>query len=210
RCGGRRGPDRDELQRYHLHRHRTRWQPARPRAAVGDDERRLAGEWCRNIRGPEYRPARDRLHPRGAQRPALERRERALQRRRALMRCPRCALTELPGATETCWLCGYSAAVATAVEDPPPAPAPSELDARRELARDFRIESLLERPPGPIVYLARDAEEQPLALKVVPRAQVGSAEDRFHAAADAAAQLDHPHIVPVYRHGATENFLWSA
>src|SRR5207245_1021661 len=84
---------------------------------------------------------------------------------------------------------------------------PSELDARRELARDFRIESLLERPPGPIVYLARDAEERPLALKVVPRAQVGSAEGRFHAAADAAAQLDHPHIVPVYRHGATENFL---
>jgi len=126
------------------------------------------------------------------------------------MRCPRCALTELPGATETCWLCGYSAAVATAVEDPPPAPAPSELDARRELARDFRIESLLERPPGPIVYLARDAEERLLALKVVSRAQAGPTEDRFHAAADAATQLDHPHIVPVYGHGATENFLWCA
>jgi len=130
------------------------------------------------------------------------------------MRCPRCTLTELPGATDSCWLCGYSAAVATAVEAPPPPPLPSptpnELDARRELARDFRIESLLARPPGPIVYLARDAEERPLALKVVSRAQVGPAEQRFHAAADAAAQLDHPHIVPVYRHGATENFLWCA
>src|SRR5207253_1558447 len=89
-------------------------------------------------------------------------------------------------------------------------PEPNELDARRELARDFRIESLLARPPGPIVYLARDAEERPLALKVVSRAQAGPAEQRFHAAADAAAQLDHPHIVPVYRHGATENFLWCA
>src|SRR5881628_75347 len=132
----------------------------------------------------------------------------------ALMRCPRCTLTELPGATDSCWLCGYSAAVATAVEAPPPPPLPSptpnELDARRELARDFRIESLLARPPGPIVYLARDAEERPLALRVVSRAQVGPAEERFHAAADAAAQLDHPHIVPVYRHGATENFLWCA
>jgi len=29
----------------------------------------------------------------------------------------------------------------------------SELDARRELAREFRIEGLLQRPPGPIVYL---------------------------------------------------------
>ena len=124
------------------------------------------------------------------------------------MRCPRCTLTELSEAAETCWLCGYAPGT-VAVEEAPPA-EPSELDARRELARDFRIESLLERPPGPIVYLARDAEERPLALKVVPRAQVGSAEDRFHAAADAAAQLDHPHIVPVYRHGATENFLWCA
>src|SRR5205823_10115765 len=64
----------------------------------------------------------------------------------------------------------------------------SELDARRELAREFRIEGLLQRPPGPIVYLARDAEERPLALKVAPRVD-GGPEDRFHAAADAAAQL---------------------
>src|SRR2546429_16693 len=86
----------------------------------------------------------------------------------------------------------------------------SELDARRELAREFRIEGLLQRPPGPIVYLARDAEARSLALKVVPRADLGPAEDRFHAAADAAAQLADPHIVPVYRHGATENFVWCA
>src|SRR5205807_416057 len=85
----------------------------------------------------------------------------------------------------------------------------SELNARRELAREFRIEGLLQRPPGPIVYLARDAEERPLALKVAPRVD-GGPEDRFHAAADAAAQLADPHIVPVYRHGATENFVWCA
>src|SRR5207245_1901662 len=85
----------------------------------------------------------------------------------------------------------------------------SELDARRELAREFHIEGLLQRPPGPIVYLARDAEERPLALKVAPRVD-GGPEDRFHAAADAAGQLADPHIVPVYRHGATENFVWYA
>ncbi len=124
------------------------------------------------------------------------------------MRCPRCSLTELSEAVETCWLCGYSPATAGAEEAP--AAEPSELDARRELAREFRIDSLLERPPGPIVYRARDADERPVALKVVGRPQVGAAEDRFHAAAAAAAQLDHPHIVPVYRHGATENFLWCA
>jgi len=131
------------------------------------------------------------------------------------MRCPRCTLTELSEAAATCWLCGYASAATVAVDEAPPPPppppaAPNELDARRELAREFGIEGLLQQPPGPIVYLARDAEERPLALKVVPRADVGPAEDRFHAAADAAAQLAHPHIVPVYRHGATENFLWWA
>jgi serine/threonine-protein kinase len=125
------------------------------------------------------------------------------------MRCPQCTLSELSDAATTCWLCGYAPGTVAVEEAPPPA-EPSELDARRELTPDFRIDSLLERPPGPIVYLARDADERQLAVRVVPRAQVGLAEDRFHAAADAAAQLDHPHIVPVYGHGATENFLWCA
>jgi len=68
------------------------------------------------------------------------------------MRCPRCTLSELSEAAATCWLCGYSAATVAVAEAP--TPEPSELDARRELAQEFRIESLLERPPGPIVYLA--------------------------------------------------------
>jgi len=124
------------------------------------------------------------------------------------MRCPRCTLSELSDAAATCWLCGYSSAT-VAVDELPPA-GPTELDARRELARDFRIDSLLERPPGPIVYLARDADDRLVAVKVVPRPEAGATADRFDAAADAAAQLDHPHIVPVYGHGATENFLWCA
>ena len=126
------------------------------------------------------------------------------------MRCPRCTLSELSDAAATCWLCGYSGAGATVAVEEAPTTEPNELDARRELAAEFRIDSLLERPPGPIVYLARDADERALAVRVLPRADVGPAEDHFHAAAEAAAQLDHPHIVPVYRHGATENFLWCA
>src|SRR5882672_1730944 len=170
-------------------------------------EGRGRGEWDRYVRRPEHRPVGDqRLHPGGAQRPARWHRKRAIQGRGTLMRCPRCTLSELSEAAATCWLCGYSAATVAVAEAP--TPEPSELDARRELAQEFRIDTLLARPPGPIVYLARDADERPLALKVVPRAQVGPAEDRFRAAVNAAAQLDHPHIVPVYRHGATENFLW--
>ena len=122
------------------------------------------------------------------------------------MRCPRCTLSEPSDAAATCWLCGYSGASVAVAEAP--TPEPSELDARRELAAEFRIDSLLERPPGPIAYLARDADDRALAVRVLPRTDVGPAEDHFHAAAEAAAQLDHPHIVPVYRHGTTENFLW--
>src|SRR5439155_1114839 len=130
----------------------------------------------------EHRSDRHRLHAHCRHRRGLgHQREHPVQHHGAVMRCPRCTLTELSEATETCWLCGY-ASETVAVEEAPPA-EPSELDARRELAHDFRIESLLERPPGPIVYLARDAEERPLALKVVPRAQVGPAEDRFPGAA---------------------------
>ena len=77
------------------------------------------------------------------------------------MRCPRCTLAELPDGTETCVLCGYSSASVAVAEAPPPPPppaqrlSPTELDARRELARDFRIDSLLEAPTGQIVYLAK-------------------------------------------------------
>jgi len=123
------------------------------------------------------------------------------------MRCPRCTLAELSETTETCALCGYSPGAAATVET---AVLPTELDARRELAREFRIERLLERSPGTIVYLARDAGDQALALKVVPLAQLGAPADRILATIDAAAQLDHAHIVPVHASGTTDNFLWYA
>src|SRR5439155_1311733 len=136
--------------------------------------------------------------------------------RGAVMRCPRCTLAELPDGTETCVLCGYSSASVAVAEAPPPPPppaqrlSPTELDARRELARDFRIDSLLEAPTGQIVYLARDSQDRPIALKVVPRTLAGAGAGRFDAAATGAAKLDHPHIVPIYGHGATDNFLWCA
>src|SRR5213593_2759092 len=114
------------------------------------------------------------------------------------MRCPRCTLAELPDGTETCVLCGYSSASVAVAEAPPPPPpppprppapppppppaqrlSPTELDARRELARDFRIDSLLEAPTGQIVYLARDSQDRPIALKVVPRTLAGAAAGRF-------------------------------
>ncbi len=54
------------------------------------------------------------------------------------MRCPRCALTELSEAVDTCWLCGYSPATAGAEEAPPA--EPSELDARRQASSSGHLD----------------------------------------------------------------------
>ncbi|HEX4629244.1 MAG TPA: PEGA domain-containing protein [Gemmatimonadales bacterium] len=124
------------------------------------------------------------------------------------MRCPRCALAELSETTQTCALCGYSSGSGGAT--PVVLGAPTELDARRELARDFRIEGLLESSPGEIAYSARDAEDRSLVLRVVPLTELGLPPDRVLASLEAAARLDHPHIIPVHDSGITEHFLWYA
>jgi serine/threonine protein kinase len=125
------------------------------------------------------------------------------------MRCPRCSLAELNETTHTCALCGYTHTAAS------PAPstalvAPTELDARRELARDFRIERLLDPACQPISYLARDGKGHALTVKVAPLTQLGLPADRVLAALESATRLDHPHIIPVHDAGTTEHFLWYA
>jgi serine/threonine protein kinase len=87
---------------------------------------------------------------------------------------------------------------------------PTELDARRELSAEFRIEALLRGSPEPIVYVAWDGADHPLTLKAVARQQLGATEDRFTRAAEAAMQLEHSHIVPPLRFGCTDHFLWYA
>ena len=88
--------------------------------------------------------------------------------------------------------------------------APTELDARRELSAEFRIEELLRGSPEPIVYLAWDGADHPLTLKAIARQQLGPAADRFARAAEAAMQLEHSHILPPFRFGCTDHFMWYA
>src|SRR5438874_9931831 len=89
--------------------------------------------------------------------------------------------------------------------------APTELDARRELSAELRIEALLRGSPEPIVYLAWDGD-RPVTLKAVARQQLGAGAgaDRFARAAEAAMKLEHSHIVPPFRFGCTEHFVWCA
>lgn len=85
---------------------------------------------------------------------------------------------------------------------------PTELDARRELGREFQIERLLGQTP--IRYLARDAEDQLVTLTVAPRAQVERSAEEVLEQVGAAKRLDHPHIARVLALGTADNFVWVA
>lgn len=125
------------------------------------------------------------------------------------MNCPQCKAGDLETGVASCPHCGFAfpRLTTTAV------PRTEELEdtIRRQLVREFRVERLLGRGGMSLVYLAREPElSRQVAVKVLPL-QLSfdeSAIDRFKREAKIAASLDHPHIVPVFRVGATPAFLW--
>src|SRR2546428_2422779 len=138
------------------------------------------------------------------------------------MKCPRCSLFDIPDGAPACAVCGYQLPGANPDPAPPPpspsspgppAPALTELDARRELAREFRIEALLSAgdETTTAVYLAYDPrQDRQVEVTVAPRQPLrdAGAEDRFRRAAQAAAPLDHPPNLPIYRCRAPARLLW--
>ena len=81
---------------------------------------------------------------------------------------------------------------------------------RHELAEPFQIEAVLARGSRSIVYAAREIDGgRAVALRVLARGSLGEAglEDRVRQTI-AAATLDHPHIVPIYRFGTTDRLVW--
>jgi serine/threonine-protein kinase len=130
------------------------------------------------------------------------------------MICPRCSVAEISPETNRCVLCGYTAGPATAVAVEAGAPvAEPRLDqgARDELAQLFHLERALDSGGLVTTYVAREADtERKVVLRVLPRQPVRDAnlEDRLLRELATAASLDHPHIVPLYRYGATPRYLW--
>jgi serine/threonine-protein kinase len=125
------------------------------------------------------------------------------------MICPRCSVAEISPLTNACELCGYVPGSNVAVEAPH-ADAIDEL-ARRELAHQFQVDVLLGQGATSAVYLVRDQESnRHIILKVLPRRgdRPADADAGFREAAIAVQALDHPHLVPVLRHGTTDSLFW--
>jgi serine/threonine-protein kinase len=116
---------------------------------------------------------------------------------------------EITFGSGVCPLCGFSPATGEVVEDP--LPAALDESVRRDLGDQLRMERLLGRGGMSLVYLARELELNRLvAVKVLPiHLSMGpDAVERFKREAKIGASLDHPHIVPVHRIGATPTFVW--
>src|SRR3984893_13554160 len=73
----------------------------------------------------------------------------------------------------------------------------------------YRVEKILGQGGFGLVYLAHDEQlQRPVAVKVPHRHRVSTSEDAeaYLTEARTVASLDHPHIVPVYDVGSTEEF----
>lgn len=125
------------------------------------------------------------------------------------MICPRCSVAEVSPLTGRCVLCGYVPVGGVSVQQ---AVADEVLETvQRELAGEFQLQVLLRRDRRSNLYLARDLQDDRLVtLRLIPRPGPVDGEliQRFEQAAAVAAQLRHPHLIPLQRHGVTHSLLW--
>ncbi len=82
---------------------------------------------------------------------------------------------------------------------------------QQALAGEYSLERELGRGGMGIVYLAREVQlDRLVAIKVLPGALAAlpSVRERFLREARMAASLSHPHIVPIYRVGESDGFVF--
>src|SRR5437773_2841646 len=93
----------------------------------------------------------------------------------------------------------------------PPTDSLEITNVRSALEADYEVLEELGRGGMAVVYRARERElDREVAIKVLPPALAFDSEfvDRFQREARTAGQLEHPHIVPIYRVGRKEQVIY--
>ncbi len=128
----------------------------------------------------------------------------------AVRECPACQ-TPLPEEAQFCMRCGRSTPTDPGV--PPRSEATGGVEVtrvRKALANRYRVERVLGEGGMATVYLAEDLKHRRMvAVKVMRKdlaATVGA--ERFLREIDIAAQLSHPHILPVHDSGEEDGVLY--
>ena len=124
--------------------------------------------------------------------------------------CPACH-TPLPEAAQFCMHCGRATPTDPGV--PPRTMPTGEFEVakvRRVLADRYRVERVIGEGGMATVYLADDLKHRrKVALKVMrPELAATLGSDRFLREVEIAANLSHPHILPMYDSGEADGVLY--
>ena len=124
--------------------------------------------------------------------------------------CPACH-TPLPEAAQFCMHCGRATPTDPGV--PPRTMPTGEFEVakvRRVLADRYRVERVIGEGGMATVYLAQDLKHgRQVALKVMrPELAATLGADRFLREVAIAAQLNHPHILPMHDSGEADGVLY--
>ncbi|HEX5633859.1 MAG TPA: protein kinase, partial [Gemmatimonadales bacterium] len=124
--------------------------------------------------------------------------------------CPACA-TPLPESAQFCMNCGTATPTDPGVPPRIMSTGTFEVDkVTRALAGRYRIERVVGEGGMATVYLAEDAKhKRKVAVKVMrPELAATLGADRFLREVEIAAQLTHPHILPMHDSGEADGLLY--